>query len=54
MLMELIIKDALDVNLGDVMYYINTGSAKSHGDLKTIEKNKSPILILTTLDIVGR
>jgi len=38
--MELIIKNALDVNLGDVMYYINTGSAKSHGDLKTVEKNK--------------
>lgn len=38
--MELIIKNDLDVNLGDVMYYINIGTAKSHGDLKTVEKNK--------------
>ncbi len=38
--MELIIRNELDVNLGDVMYYINTGTAKSHGDLKTVEKNK--------------
>jgi DNA polymerase elongation subunit (family B) len=38
--MELIMQSNLDVNLGDVMYYINTGSAKSHGDLKTVDKNK--------------
>jgi len=38
--MELAIKNNLDVTLGDVLYYINTGSAKSHGDLKTVEKNK--------------
>ena len=38
--MELAMRDGLDVTLGDVLYYINTGSAKSHGDLKTIDKNK--------------
>jgi DNA polymerase elongation subunit (family B) len=38
--MELAIREALDITLGDVLYYINTGSAKSHGDLKTIDKNK--------------
>lgn len=38
--MELAIKDDIDVTLGDVLYYINTGNAKSHGDLKTIDKNK--------------
>lgn len=38
--MELAIKGGLDITLGDVLYYINTGSAKSHGDLKTIDKNK--------------
>jgi DNA polymerase elongation subunit (family B) len=38
--MELAIRDNLDVSLGDVLYYINTGSAKSHGDLKTVDKNK--------------
>jgi len=38
--MELAIQNNLDVTLGDVLYYINIGSAKSHGDLKTIDKNK--------------
>jgi len=38
--MELAMKDGLDVTLGDVLYYINTGSSKSHGDLKTVDKNK--------------
>jgi len=38
--MELAIRDGLDLTLGDTLYYINTGSAKSHGDLKTIDKNK--------------
>lgn len=38
--MELAIREGLDITLGDVLYYINVGSAKSHGDLKTVEKNK--------------
>lgn len=38
--MELVIKDNLDVALGDVLYYVNTGTSKSHGDLKTVDKNK--------------
>ena len=38
--MELAIKDNLDLNLGDVLYYINTGTSKSQGDLKTIYHNK--------------
>ncbi len=38
--MELAIQNNLDITLGDVLYYINTGSAKSHGDLKTVDKNK--------------
>lgn len=38
--MELAIRDNVDITLGDVLYYINTGTAKSHGDLKTIDKNK--------------
>lgn len=37
--MELIILNNLDVNLGDTIYYINTGDAKSHSDIKAI-KNK--------------
>lgn len=38
--MELAIKNGLDVTLGDVLYYVNTGTSKSHGDLKTVDKNK--------------
>lgn len=38
--MELAIKDGLEVTLGDVLYYINIGTSKSHGDLKTVDKNK--------------
>jgi len=34
--MELIGKEDLKVDLGDVMYYINTGSAKSHADVKKV------------------
>jgi len=37
--MELIIKDNINVNLGDTIYYVNTGNKKSHADIKTI-KNK--------------
>jgi DNA polymerase elongation subunit (family B) len=38
--MELAIRDNLGITLGDTLFYINTGSAKSHGDLKTVDKNK--------------
>ena len=38
--MELVIKDGLEINFGDTLYYINTGSGKSVGDLKTINKSK--------------
>ena len=38
--MELALKEGLNVTLGDVLYYVNTGSSKSHGDLKTINKSK--------------
>jgi DNA polymerase elongation subunit (family B) len=38
--MELAIKDDLNVTVGDTLFYINTGTAKSHGDLKTITKTK--------------
>jgi DNA polymerase elongation subunit (family B) len=33
--MELALRDGLDITLGDTLYYINTGTSKSHGDLKT-------------------
>jgi hypothetical protein len=35
--MELILKHGLKVNLGDVIYYVNNGSAKSHSDIKGIK-----------------
>lgn len=39
--MELILKHDLKVNLGDVIYYVNTGTAKSHADIKTIKDKKT-------------
>lgn len=47
--MELVIKNGVNVSFGDTIYYINTGSAKSHGDLKT-EKNKTTGLSTVTLN----
>jgi len=38
--MELAVKDNLTVNLGDVLYYVNTGNAKNQGDIKTIRGSK--------------
>ena len=38
--MELAIREGLDINLADVLYYINIGTSKSNGDLKTTDKNK--------------
>jgi DNA polymerase elongation subunit (family B) len=38
--MELAMREGLDVTLGDTLFYINTGTSKSHGDLKTIYHNK--------------
>lgn len=35
--MELILKHDLNVNLGDTIYYVNTGSTKSTGDIKTVK-----------------
>jgi DNA polymerase elongation subunit (family B) len=35
--MELVLAHDLDVNLGDVIYYVNTGTAKSHSDVKAIK-----------------
>lgn len=34
--MELVVKEGLDVSLGDTIYYVNTGPTKSTGDLKTV------------------
>lgn len=40
--MELIISEGLNVDLGDTIYYVNTGTKKSHGDVqkKTIKNPK--------------
>lgn len=47
--MELVIRNNVNVSLGDTIYYINTGKAKSHGDLKT-EKDKVTGLSKITLN----
>jgi DNA polymerase I len=33
--MELILKEELNVDLGDTIYYVNVGTRKSHGDIQT-------------------
>ena len=39
--MELILKEELDVSLGDTIYYVNTGTRKSHGDIQTKTDKKT-------------
>ena len=39
--MELIMKNNLNVDLGDTIYYVNTGTKKSHGDVQK-KKHKNP------------
>jgi DNA polymerase elongation subunit (family B) len=39
--MELIIKEGLSVELGDVIYYVNIGTSKSHGDSKIIKHKET-------------
>ena len=38
--MELIISEGLNVDLGDTIYYVNTGTKKSHGDVQKINRPK--------------
>jgi DNA polymerase elongation subunit (family B) len=38
--MELALREGLNINLGDTIYYVNTGTSKSHGDIKTLVKSK--------------
>jgi hypothetical protein len=38
--MELAINEGLNVNLGDVIYYVNNGSKASHGDVQKVNKPK--------------
>jgi len=38
--MELAIKHELNLNLGDTIYYVNIGTSKSQGDLKTLIRSK--------------
>ena len=39
--MELIMKEELDVDLGDTIYYVNTATRKSHGDIQTKTDKKT-------------
>ena len=38
--MELVINEGLNVNLGDVIYYVNNGTKASHGDVQKVNKPK--------------
>ena len=39
--MELAINEGLNVNLGDVIYYVNNGTKASHGDVQKVNKPKA-------------
>jgi DNA polymerase elongation subunit (family B) len=39
--MELIMKEGLNVDLGDTIYYVNTATRKSHGDIQTKTDKKT-------------
>jgi DNA polymerase elongation subunit (family B) len=39
--MELAIRDNLNVNLGDIIYYVNNGTKASHGDVQKVNKPKA-------------
>jgi len=39
--MELILKEGLNVDLGDTIYYVNTATRKSHGDIQTKTDKKT-------------
>jgi DNA polymerase elongation subunit (family B) len=41
--MELILANDLKVDLGDQLFYVNTGTAKSHGDLKVTKNKKGEV-----------
>lgn len=40
--MELIIKENIDANLGDTIYYVNNGTRKSHGDIQVKKTKNDP------------
>jgi hypothetical protein len=46
--MELAIRDGLNVNLGDVIYYVNNGTRASHGDVQ--KKTDSLVINCYRLD----
>ena len=39
--MELVMKDGISVNLGDVIYYVNNGTKASHGDVQKVTSAKA-------------
>lgn len=45
--MELALHEGLDINLGDTIFYVNTGTGKGDGDVKTVklENGKSEVKI---------
>jgi len=53
--MELILKNNLDVSLGDTIYYVNTGDSKSVGDLKGIkDKETGKMTIELNCSLISR
>jgi hypothetical protein len=45
--MELALRNELDIKLGDIIYYINTGVVINHGDLKTTKNKETGVSTVT-------
>ena len=50
--MELILKHGLDLNLGDTVYYVNIGTTKSQGDIKTIKNPNGTVEVDLTCKLI--
>lgn len=52
--MELIIKEGINVELGDTIHYVNIGTSKSHGDTKIIKNKETGEEYMCSMIIDGK
>ena len=52
--MELVLRDSINVNLGDVIFYVNNGTKASHGDVQKVTSAKAKKEIEEQMNELGR
>ena len=52
--MELVIRDNIPVDLGDMIYYINTGLRKSHGDITSKKDKEGNVEVIFNCKVVPK